>query len=249
MVSKKRNIIAVGGGEIGRPGTKIETLTIDKNIISLSDKATPNVLFISTASSDSQGYIDVVENYFGKKLKCAVRSLRLLNALSKAEVEKQITWADIIYVGGGNTLKMMTLWRKLGVDKLLISAANKGTVLSGVSAGAICWFRYGNSDSRKFTSNSSQLIRVSGLRVVDLLFCPHYDVETSRQKDLKRMMKNTPGVAVACENCTALKIVGNEYEILRSKPSAKAYKCYWTNGKYIKTELNSGLVKELISKA
>ena len=46
---------------------------------------------------------------------------------------------DVIYVGGGNTLRMMTLWRRRGVDRLLVAAAEAGTVLAGISAGAICW--------------------------------------------------------------------------------------------------------------
>src|SRR5690606_6160908 len=112
--------------------------------------------------------------------------------------------SDIIYVGGGNTLKMMTIWRRMGVDTLLKKAYRKGIILSGVSAGAICWFSYGNSDSRKFTSRSSQLIKVRGLELIPALFCPHYDVEKHRQNDLRKMMMKTPKiVAIALDNCCA----------------------------------------------
>lgn len=86
-------------------------------------------------------------------------------------------WADFIYVGGGNTLRLMTLLRRCGGDRLLDEAYKRGTVLSGVSAGGICWCSCGNSDSRKFTSGSDQLIKVTGLGYLPVLFCPHYDAE------------------------------------------------------------------------
>lgn len=63
-------IVAIGGGEIGRPGTKIETLLIDKEIIKLTKKKNPRLLFIPTASEDSTSYVEIFNNYFGKKLKC-----------------------------------------------------------------------------------------------------------------------------------------------------------------------------------
>ena len=81
--------------------------------------------------------------------------------------------ADILYVGGGNTLRLMTLLRRAGAVPLLDAAQDRGSVLCGVSAGAICWCRYGNSDSRKFTSGSDQLIKVSGLGYLPVQFCPH----------------------------------------------------------------------------
>ena len=145
--------------------------------------------------------------------------------------------ADAIYVGGGNTLKMMTTWRKLGVDSMLKLAHKRGVVLSGISAGAICWFGYGNSDSRKFTSGSQKLLKVTGLGIIDALLCPHYDSEPRRQADLKRMMKTTSKVAIALDNCVAIEIVDESYRIVTSKPTAKAYKIYWNNGKYFIEEI------------
>ena len=155
-------IVAIGGGEIGRPGTKIETLEIDTEIIKLTNKKNPKLLFIPTASNDSTGYYDVVKNYFGKKLGCDVSVLYLINEThTKKNIENKILSSDIIYVGGGNTLKMMTLWRKYEVDKILKKAYDNGIVMTGISAGSICWFNFGNSDSRKFTSDSSKLIKVT----------------------------------------------------------------------------------------
>ena len=231
-------IVALGGGEIGRPGYHVETTKIDKEIIKLTGKKNPRLLFIPTASSDSEGYVKVVREHFGKRLGCKVGTLLLTKEkLTYANIEKRILSADIIYVGGGNTLKMMTLWRKSGVDKALEKAYKKGIVLSGLSAGAICWFNYGNSDSRKFTNESNQLIKVKGLGFINALNCPHFNTEKHREADLKRMMKITSGVAIALDECAAIEVVDNWYRIITSKPKAKAYKIYWKSGKYFKEEI------------
>ena len=232
-------IIAVGGGEIR---TK-ETLIIDRKIVRFSGKTNPKVLFIPTASGDAEGYIETVMEIF-TLLGCSVEALCLAKeAPSFDELEKQILAADIIYVGGGNTLKMMNRWNELGLPHLLKNALDQGTVLSGLSAGAICWFRYGNSDSLKFESGTNELMKVEGLGFVDALFCPHYDVEVHRQEDLKQMMKeNTDLVAIACENGSAIQIWGEKYRIISSINGVKAYKVYWKMEEYIKEEIEE--VKE-----
>jgi len=233
-----KKIIAIGGGEIGRPGYPVQTMKIDKEIITQTGKKNPKLLFIPTASNDSEGYTQVVKKHFGRRLGCKVEILNLIKEKpSKKEIEKKILSSDIIYVGGGNTLKMMTIWKRTGTDQILKKAHEKGIVMSGLSAGSICWFKYGNSDSRKFTSGSKELIKVRGLGLINALHCPHYDVEKYRQKDLKRMMKTTPGVAIALENCTALELIDDKYRILKSNKDAKAYKIYWKKNKYYKEEI------------
>lgn len=232
-------IIAIGGGEIGRSGYKIETLSIDKEMIRLSGKKKPKLLFIPTASSDAQGYIDLVNNYFGEKLGAKVSSLLLIkNKYSNQELKDIILSADIIYVGGGNTLKMMKIWRKFGVDRLLIGAYKKGVVMSGLSAGAICWFKYGQSDAKKFKNRKAPYITVSGLGIINALFSPHYDFEKDRQGDLKERLKKISGFALAAENCAAIEVVGDMFRIINSKKSANVYKVYWQNGKYFKDNLS-----------
>ncbi len=146
-------IVAIGGGEIGRPGYPIQTLPIDKVVVALSGKPKPHLLFLPTASNDDPAYNDVIENYYANHFGCTVDTLRLSDKSSCSEMEQKVASADIIYVGGGNTLRMMNLWRKTGLDKVLKQAGMKNKVLAGISAGAICWFDAGLSDSRKFTSN------------------------------------------------------------------------------------------------
>lgn len=231
-----KKIIAIGGGEIGRPGVKTETLAIDREIVKLSNKKNPKLLFIPTASGDAEGYVEMIKNYFGKSLGCNVDSLELITKkYSKKEIEEKILKTDIVYVGGGNTLKMMKVWRKFGVDELLKKAMEKGVAMSGLSAGSICWFRWGNSDSKRFGKNKqASMIRVRGLNIVQALHCPHYDVEVGREKSLKDMMKKNGGIAIAIDNCAAIEIIGEEYRIIRTKKTANAYKVFWNKGKYFK---------------
>ena len=135
------------GGEIRTRGTA----PIDRETTRLSHEKNPRLLFIPTASSDSERYWKHAQEYFGTFLKCKTDVLFLIKEQpSKERIRRRILLADIIYVGGGNTLQMMRIWRRLGVDKLLISAYENGTVLSGIGAGAICWFDSGHSDSMSF---------------------------------------------------------------------------------------------------
>ncbi|HVX91383.1 MAG TPA: peptidase E [Candidatus Paceibacterota bacterium] len=233
-------IVAIGGGEIGRPGTKIETLSIDRQIVSMAGKKHPKLLFLPTASNDSEGYVKVVEKYFGNKLGCRVEPLLLYGKkISGKELRRRVLAADIIYVGGGNTFRMLKLWRKVGLDKVLIEAARKGKVLAGVSAGAICWFRFGNSDSRKMIDPKADYIRVRGLSLYPIFLAPHFDAEKDRQGSLKRMLKGTRQIAIALDNCSALCVNGNQYEVLASKRTARAYRCYWKDGKYYRGRLQT----------
>ncbi len=228
-----KKIVAIGGGEIGRPGFTIETTKIDKEIIKLTNKKSPILLFIPTASGDSESYFATVEKYFGKKLGCKTDVLYLAKSkLSKKQIKNKILSADIIYVGGGNTFKMIKIWKKFNVDNILKKAYKKGIVLSGLSAGAICWFKYGNSDSRKMKNPRASLIKVSGLNFIPALLCPHYDFEKYRKPELKKMMLKTSVVAIALDNCCAIEIIDNMYRIISSKESANAYRVFWSKKRF-----------------
>lgn len=152
-----KKIIAIGGGEIGTKGYQIETALIDKEIINLTNKEHPNLLFLPTASNDSQIYVDAARKHFGQKLGCKVDYLFLIKQKpTRSQIIKKINKADIIYVGGGSTLRLMQVLRRNQVDRLLREAYERGKVMSGLSAGAICWFRYGLSDSRLFQKGSNK---------------------------------------------------------------------------------------------
>lgn len=236
----KRNIIAIGGGKLMVPKNREpQTSSIDKAIVQQVKRKRPKVLFIPTASEDNAEYCDAFRNQYETRLGCSVQELLLYrNRPSNRKIQLLIAQSDIIYVGGGNTLRMMKLWRQLGVDKALDKARKRGAVLCGLSAGAICWFRQGNSDSRKFKDGKNKtLIKVTGLNYADLLMCPHYDVEKHRQPSLKKMMRTTKGVAIGLENNAALHIKDDKYRILASKKHKKAYLIYWRQKQYVKQVL------------
>ena len=235
-MSKK--IIAIGGGENGRDGYPYETKEIDLEIVKQSGLKNPHFLFIGLAIGKfAESYFTVMSGTFSK-LGCIPDMLRLNEIGDIETVKNKISKADIIYVGGGNTLKLMTLLRKYKIDSLLKNAYERGVVMCGLSAGGICWCDFGNSDSRKFTSNSNQLIKVRGLGLINILFCPHYNIETHRQDDLKRMMKRVSGVpAVALDNGVALEVVDNSFRFVKSISGAEARKFYWFRGEYIERKL------------
>ena len=232
-------IVAIGGGMIRTRGTA----AIDREIIRLSKKRNPKLLFIPTATSDSELYWERVQNYFGEFLKCKTDVLFLIkNPPSKDQLRTKILSADIIYVGGGNTLFMMRVWRRLGVDRLLKSAYENGTVLSGISAGSICWFESGHSDSLSFYDPQDwTYINVKGLALIKGIHCPHYNGMTRgvpRRKDFRDMIQKAGGVGIAIENNCAIEFIdGRFYRVITSKDQARAYRVYKREGKVIAEQI------------
>ena len=224
-------IVAIGGGDL----REMETLAIDKEVILLSGKARPRALFIPTASSDSRERWEAFDAAYGKGLGCDTDVLYLLGTRpAREELEEKILISDIIYVGGGNTLKMMRRWRLLGVDKLLERAYANGTVLAGVSAGCICWFNYGHSDSMAFYNPEQwSYVRVKGMGLIDATGCPHYDGDTDgvpREKDFQRMVVKYPEVGIGIDNQCALEVVDGSFRVITSRDGAGAYKLYKRRG-------------------
>lgn len=239
-MTMNKYIVAIGGGEI----RQLKTLAIDKTIVSLTNKKHPRLLFIPTANSDSENDVEAIEEVYGKKLGCKVDSLLLLRGKpSSKEIKEKILSADIIYVGGGNTLKMMELWRRLGVDKLLKSAHNKGAILCGISAGAICWFEYGHSDSMSFYHPDNwDYIRTKGMGLLKGLLCPHFDGETrgiKRKKSFSQMVEKVGGLGIAIDNHAAIIFRNDSYKVINSKKGSKAHKLFKKNGKIISVPIET----------
>ncbi len=246
-----KTIVAIGGGEL----KDLETLPIDRVIVRLSKKKRPRALFIPTASNDAAGYWETFQFVYGEKLGCETDVLFLIRErLSKKQIEEKVLSADIIYVGGGNTIRMLRIWKKYGVDKLLRRAYEKGVILSGLSAGAIAWFRYGSSDSRRFMKNGKSvesLMRVSALGLLPFTVSPHHIREKKlRDPGIKEMMLRTPGIALALDDNSAILVQNDRFEILRSKPGVKIKKVFKRNGKIESKPLkDSGMLEELSAKS
>lgn len=225
-----KKIVAIGGGEI----KDLETLVIDREIVRLTGKKQPVALFIPTASGDAEGYWKTFQDVYGGRLKCKTDVLFLTKErLSSSKIRNKIIFADLIYVGGGNTLKMMKVWRRLKVDKFLMESYEKGTVLSGLSAGAICWFDSGFSDSAKFRNIGEwDFMKVKGLGLVKAMFCPHYHKER-REKRFQETIKKYGGIGVALDNNTALEVVNGKFRVIGSQERTYAYQVFKRNKEVI----------------
>lgn len=137
-------VFCMGGGgftmEPGRPA-------LDAYVLSLASVARPRILFLPTASGDPQDQIVRFGRVFGA-WPCRPRILSLFHLEEQAEpLDRLILGQDIVYAGGGSMRNLLALWRAHGVAELLLEANRRGTVLAGLSAGAMCWMQGGVSKS------------------------------------------------------------------------------------------------------
>ena len=181
----KKQIIAIGGGGFGRsPGEGV----IEKYILGQSDKEKPNICFIPTATGDNEAY---KVNYYSTFSKLDCNPIHLDFFKRTPDLEQLIPQQDAIFVGGGNTKSMLAVWKDWNLDKLLKEAYEKGVVMSGVSAGANCWFERAVVDSWE-----------EDLRVIDCMgfikgiCCPHYDEEPQRRPAVKTFLED--GIIDSC---------------------------------------------------
>ncbi len=140
--------------------------------------------------------------------------------------------SDIVYVGGGNADRMLQTWRRYEVDEILREASQRDIVLSGLSAGSICWFRYALSSATRARNASGPLTRIKGLDLVNALNSPHYDVDEQERANVREVMETTPGVAITLDNCCAIEFVDDTYRVINSKFGAGAYRVYWQEGEF-----------------
>ena len=171
-MSPDRTIVAIGGGDFRwHPGNALES-----HLLALTGKERPRVLFLPTAGGDQEATIELFERSFLAG-RCTPQVLRLF-AREHDDLEPVVLEQDLIFVGGGNTANQRAIWRVHGVDRLLERAWAQGTVLAGVSAGALCWFEEGVTDS----FHPTRLQPLHGLLgFLPGSFCPHYDSEANRR--------------------------------------------------------------------
>ncbi len=257
----KKKIVAIGGGECGRitkSGYKMpyETKEIDAEIIRLTEKEKPNFLFIGHAQSNEQNELKYFEtmsaiykNIFGCECKTILKSDLL--SQSAEYIKDLLCWADIIYVGGGDTKGMIEVWRKTGFDQLLYEAWVNGKVMCGLSAGANCWFNSCSSDSLQIQANDSSapMITVKCLNLVNTFFTPHCneaDEYSNRLEHMKEALTNIELVGIGISNCCALEIIDDEYRLLRCDASnygidSYGVKAYYKDKTYHLEEIENSL--------
>jgi peptidase E len=189
--------------------------------VRLSGAQNPRICLINTATGDDPGsYLRSYEALAG--LASQVTHLQLFpmpNAESPADL---LLSQDVIFVGGGSVANQVAVWRVHGLDVILRRAWEAGVVLSGVSAGAICWFEGGTTDSfgpalRPFTD---------GLVLLPGSFCPHYDSE-ARRRPLYRELVSTGALppGIACDDGAAAHFLDDDLaEIVVDRPDARGYR-------------------------
>ena len=214
MERTSRQIIAMGGGGFSM---EPDNPALDLYILAQTRKRRPSVCFLATATGDADGYIERFYTAF-KAHRCRPSHVPLFRRTP--DLKQALSTQDVIYVGGGNTKSMLAVWRDWDIPRLLRRAWNNGTVLTGISAGAICWFRTGVTDSWG-----------KGLRGLPCLgflpgtCCPHYDGEPERRPALRRLVaKGEVAAALALDDGAGAHFVGRTLSrIVSSRPHARGY--------------------------
>jgi dipeptidase E len=214
-----RQIIALGGGGFSM---EPENPLLDRYILNKSGKTNPKICFIPTASGDSDSYISRYYHFFEKQY-CQPSHLSLFKPPTR-DLESYLLDKEIIYVGGGNTKNLLVLWNEWGLDVVLKKAWEQGILLAGISAGSICWFEQGVTDS--YGDGLEPLKCLGFLKGSN---CPHYNGETDRRPSYHKLMasnKIKPGIAI--DDGVAIHYIEQEVsKIVSSRPNAKAYKVYY----------------------
>jgi dipeptidase E len=219
-----RRIIAMGGG-----GFLMERCAsmLDSFFVETAGVRRPRICFIPTGGGDPEEGLAKYYRAFSK-FDCRLSHLAFFRkprpgAIPLNEIEQRLLAHDAIYVGGGNTRSMLAVWREWGLDRALRKAWVSGILLGGMSAGAICWFEFGATDSVRGPGRSTAL---PCLGFLPGSCSPHFDGESHRREDFRRLILSgelpagigiDDGVAVLYENRKIKEIVSN-------KPGPTAYR-------------------------
>lgn len=223
-----KQIIAMGGGGFTK---KDSALLLEKYILAQTKKDDQKICFLPQASNESHSYtLKFFEAFLG--LGAQPSWVSLFGSVEDSWKE-ELLQADAIYVGGGNTKSMIALWKAWGVDQVLRQAYDNGIVMAGLSAGMICWFEQGITDS------VWPLGVVEGLGFLKGSGCPHFDSEIERQavyKDLVASGKVSAGLALE-DHVAAHFIDGSLHKLVTEVPGKRAFHITTTGKKELKAEL------------
>jgi peptidase E len=182
-----RRIVTIGGG-----GFLMEEAPslLDDYLVGLLAAGRKRICFVPTASGDAEAQLDkfyrAFERYDAELSHLAFFRKPRLGALAFDEIELRLPEQDLIYVGGGNTRSMLAVWREWGLPQTLRKALERGTMLAGVSAGAICWFEFGASDSLAPGARSDALRCLGFLKGS---CAPHWGAEAHRRRDFHALIR------------------------------------------------------------
>lgn len=228
-----KRIIAIGGGELK---TK-STMEIDRYIAALARERAgenrPYALFLGTASHDSLPYFNSFRKIYTSvfDIKADV-ALTVYGEMDYEHVKEKFLKADVIYVGGGDTLFMLQNWKEKGILPLLSEAYGRGVILAGLSAGAICWFSDMYTDSDIMRGGTEYKFE-KGLGWLGGLMTPHYN---ERIGDFDANFEKSPFVgAYAAEDNAALEFTDGIFS--KKIGTGRAYRLKKTDNVVCKEEL------------
>jgi peptidase E len=212
-----RLIVAMGGGGFSMD---TEDTLLDDHVLSLARalRDSPRVCFLGTASGEADSYFTKFYAAFARR---AEASHLALFVRTMVDIEVFLLDQDVIYVGGGNTASMLAVWRTHGVDRALRRAWEAGIVLTGLSAGSLCWFEGGTTDSFGPLAAFH-----GGLGFLPGSHSPHYDAEPERRPTYHDLIGRgvLPG-GLAADDGAALVFRGTDLaEVVVARPAARGYR-------------------------
>ncbi|MEP6693140.1 MAG: peptidase E [Chloroflexota bacterium] len=206
-----RRIVACGGQQLAYPA-------LTTYLFGLARRSRPRVLFLGTASGDGAGYMLTFYQALAG-VDCEPSHLALFDR-TVDDIDAYVRSQDVVIVGGGNTANMLAIWRLHGVEKALRSAYADGTVLSGWSAGCLCWFEGGITDS--FTPDLGALH--DGLGLLSGSACPHYDSQEARRPVYAREIAAGMAPGIALEDGVAARYDDERLvEVVSARPEGRAF--------------------------
>ena len=225
---RKRQIVAIGGAAFSADP---ENLAVERYILDLTGKRRPAVCFVPTASAEPPDRIARFEDAF-TRMGATPSSLRLFQRTP--DLRALLLAQDVIYVGGGNTKSMLAVWREWGLPELLREAWRAGIVLAGVSAGAICWFESGVTDSW-----ADRLAPLTCLGLLPDACCPHYDSELDRRPSLHEfVVSEVLPDTLALDDGAAVHFVGRRlHRAVAWRPAAGVYRVRRQRGTVVESVL------------
>ena len=231
----ERRIIAIGGGEIKNK----TTLKIDEYVANLckehAEDRRANALFFGTASHDSMPYFNSFRKTYTSVFDIKVDvALCVYGEMNNQHIQEKIDKADCIYIGGGDTVYMLEKWKSSGLDKMILNAYMQGTIICGLSAGAICWFENMFTDYEIMRGQSSDYVLKKGLGVLEGTMSPHFNLR--RETFISEMKKHNIESAYAVEDNCAIEFV-NEKFTKSISAGGKAFFIKNSQGEITETEI------------
>ncbi len=210
-------------------------------IADLTGKERPKICWIPTASGDNPYVINAMYT-ISSTLNIEPHILRVwINSPNQPRSwEEILTGMDAVIVGGGNTLNMLAIWKAQGIDEAIRKAYENGTVVAGGSAGSLCWFNAGTTDSRP-----QKLTIVEGLGWLDYSHCPHYHSEPARRPLYhENILSGALDDGYACDDQAGILFVnGKVSQAVSIDEKNNSYYVYEKDGKIVEEKLESVILK------